>query len=356
MVEDGGAQTVRVKATAAAAVSSDTTVTVNVGAAGGTAVLGPSGDYTRGGAGTETLTIANGMTVSNTADVVLTPAVDAVVEGAETIRFTGEASGFVVAPADLDIIEKVELVLSQSSVGEGAGNAGAASVTARFAGATSSELTGVTDVTLSFGAGEDAEAADFTAPGTAITVSIPASATTSSASALSALLITQDRFAEGVEKIDVGGSAAGFGVDGAELTIDDDDLGVTLTADTDAATNSVFEKALSEGVAPAVRVRAVFTDATVNDLSSALEVGVTAGESSPRSARGGGVDFTAPSSPVAVSIPTGGSCGGQLGEPDRPVGYRRHCYRTGGDVCGYRLGYRVQRRNGYFGYVDDRCE
>ncbi len=93
VVEDGGAQTVRVKATAAAAVSSDTTVTVNVGAAGGTAVLGPSGDYTRGGTGTATLTIANGMTVSNTADVEITPAADAVVEGAETIRFTGEASG-----------------------------------------------------------------------------------------------------------------------------------------------------------------------------------------------------------------------------------------------------------------------
>ena len=60
IVEGAGPRTVRVKATASAAVSSETTVSVSVGAAGGTAMLGvctgtgqsrscSSGDYDRGG-------------------------------------------------------------------------------------------------------------------------------------------------------------------------------------------------------------------------------------------------------------------------------------------------------------------
>ena len=308
----GGPRTVRVKATARAAVTSDTTISVNVGATGGTATLGTcsgsgqsrscaSGDYDRGSE-TVDVTIASGET-SGTADVTITPLLDTVAEGEETVRFTGSASGFAVFPVDLKITEEITLTLSQSSVGEGATNAGAASVTAAFAGATTSELSGATVVTLSFGAGENAEAQDFTAPGTALTLSIPASSTSSSATALTGLLITGDAIAEGEEKIDVGGTAEGFGVSGTELAITDDDMGVTLTVDTDSA--SGVQRNLSEGEAAAVRVRAAFTSATSNGLGSALQISVTAGASSPASATGGGVDFTAPGTAVVLSIPTG---------------------------------------------------
>ncbi len=302
--ERGGAQTVRVKATAELAVTSDTTVTVQVGAAGGTAVLGASGDYTRGAA-TVNVTIPNGATESNTADVTITPRDDGVAEGPETIRFSGTLSGFKVTPADLEITETIELVLSASAVGEGDTNAGAVTATARFAGASSTSVTGATDVVLSFAAGANAEAADFSAPAPAVTLTIPAGSTASGASALSGLGITQDMIAEGAEAIAVGGSVTGFVVSGTSLGITDDDLNVTLTADTDVSTpNAPFEKTLSEGAAAAVRVRAAFADGVTNDLTAGLAVSVTAGEASPRSATEGD-DFTAPASPVTVTIPTG---------------------------------------------------
>ena len=79
ITEDGGAQTVRVKATLGGNAASATTVTVNVGAAGGTATLGSTGDYTRGSA-TATITI-NSNQADGTADVVLTPRNDGTAEG-----------------------------------------------------------------------------------------------------------------------------------------------------------------------------------------------------------------------------------------------------------------------------------
>ncbi len=302
--ESGGAQTVRVKATAGSAVSSATTVTVTVGAAGGTAALGSSGDYTRSAA-TVSVTIPNGGTESDTADVTITPRDDGVAEGPETIRFSGTGNDLAVTDADLEIRETIELVLSATAVGEGDGDAGAVTATARFAGATSSVLTGATDVVLSFAAGANADTQDFTAPGSAVTLSIPAGSTESSATALSGLGIMQDMRAEGAESIAVGGSVTGFAVSGAVLGITDDDLDVVLTADTDIGTNGE-QKDLSEGGTVAVRVRAALGSGVTNDLTSGLVVSVTAGEASPASAtEGSGGDFTAPASPVAVTIPTG---------------------------------------------------
>ncbi len=303
--ERGGAQTVRVKAAAGAAVSSETTVTVTVGAAGGTATEGSSADYTRS-AGTVDVTIANGDT-EGTADVTITPRDDGVAEGPETIRFSGAASGFLVVGDDLKITETIELVLIGSAVGEGDTNAGAVTATARFAGASSSDLTEATDVELSFGAGANTQGADFTAPTPAVTLSIPAGSTTSGASALSGLLIVQDTIAEGDQSINVGGSATGFAVSRAALSITDDDMAITLEADTDDSTSPpALEDTLSEGETAAVKVRASFADGVTNGLTSDLAVSVTAGESSPRSAKEGtGGDFTAPASPTAVTIRTG---------------------------------------------------
>ncbi len=304
--EEGGEQTVWVRAAAGGAVSSDTVVTVTVGAVGGTAVLGAAGDYVRS-AETVEVTITSGNTVG-AAEVKITPRNDGTAEGPETIRLSGVATGYVVVGASLEIRETITLTLTGGAVGEGDadGDAGAVSVTAAFAGASSSDLAGATEVTLSFAAGANTEADDFTA-GTAVVLSIPAGSTSSNAAALSGLTIKGDDIAEGAESIAVGGSATGFSVTGATLEITDDDLDVTLTADTDSATTTVFEDELSEGETPAVQVRAAFTSATSNDLSAGLAVSVTAGEASPQSARGGGVDFTAPGSSVTVTIPAGSS-------------------------------------------------
>ena len=261
IIEGGEAQQVRVKATASQAVSSETAVAVTVGASGGTA---SSDDYTSS-AGTVQVTIQSGQT-EGSADVTVTPLADGVVEGPERIRFGGSApSGWSLVAANLEITEAVTLTLDGGgSVGEGAGNAGAVSVTAGFAGAASSALTADTDVELSFSAGENGEAADFTAPASAVTVSIPAGMTSGAAVALSGLTITQDTIAEGEEDVDVDGTTADFAVEGAELSIVDDDLGVALTADTDSVMNGAQKGLTEEDTTPAVQVRAAFTSAASN--------------------------------------------------------------------------------------------
>ncbi len=310
VVEGAGERVVRVRAGVNQAVASDTTVAVAVGAAGGTARPCTGSGQTRvcpdftPGADTLSITIPAGQRWG-AADVTIAPVVDTIAEGRETIRFSGSAMGYVVTGADLGITETIEVTLSSSSVGEGAEHAGAVTATAAFLGATSSTVTEAVDVTLSFAAGAGAEAADFTAPGTAVTLTIPANMTSVSGSGLSGLLITGDTFAEGAEVIDVGGAAVGFAVTGTSLTITDDDLGVTLQADTDVSTLAVFEKTLAEGSAPSVRVRASLGSGVTNETGEGLAVSVRVGEESPISAAGGGVDFTAPSSPVTVTIPAG---------------------------------------------------
>ena len=290
IVEDGGAQTVRVRATLGAAAAAETMVTVNVGAAGGTAVEGSSGDYISNKT-TADITIAGGQT-NGTTDVMLTPAADTVVEGPETVRFTGSAAGYLPAIADLTITETISLVLSGSSAAEGESDGGGVTVTASFAGATSSGLTSPTDVGLGFFAGDRAEAADFTAPSPALTVTIPAGSVSSSARALTGLTIASDSIAEGTEKIDVRGSVEGFTVEDTELSITDDDLGITLVADTDTEDDG-YQKDLAEGETPAVWVFVGLT-ALTNDLGSAVEVELRAAESSPRSAEGRGNRFHRP--------------------------------------------------------------
>ena len=112
--EDGGAETVRVVATASSAVSSNVEVTVTVGASGGTATAGSctgsgcTGDY-EASASSVTVTIASGGT-SGSADVMVTPFADTVTEDHETVRFTGTASGYTVTQADLQITDADRII------------------------------------------------------------------------------------------------------------------------------------------------------------------------------------------------------------------------------------------------------
>ena len=112
--EDDGAQTVRVVATASSAVGSSVSVSVTVGASGGTATAGSctgsgcTGDY-EASAASVTVTIASGDT-SGSADVTVTPFADTVTEDHETVRFTGTASGYTVTQADLAITDADRII------------------------------------------------------------------------------------------------------------------------------------------------------------------------------------------------------------------------------------------------------
>ena len=123
--EDGGARVVRVTATAPAAVSAETVVSVTVGAAGGSAdpqscagsgqnEVCTGGDYAK--SDPATITIPSGGT-SGSVDVTVTPLEDTISEENETIRVGGSAGGYAVRGADLEITDQDRTV--GIGVGEG---------------------------------------------------------------------------------------------------------------------------------------------------------------------------------------------------------------------------------------------
>ena len=136
--EDDGAQTVRVTAAVAAALSgSDLEVAVTVGALGDTADAGD--DYTVDESSV-TVTIADGA-ATGTAEVTVTPVSDTVTEDHETIRFTGTAAGHVVVPASLEITDAdrmITLEMNDAVYAEGIGLGSInRMVTARLSGESS---------------------------------------------------------------------------------------------------------------------------------------------------------------------------------------------------------------------------
>ncbi len=312
LVAEGQAVDVVVTAAFAGSSSVLTSATeVSVTAAGAASGGVAGSDFSLSGAGVSnnafTVSIPAGA-VSGSSTVRLTAAADTAAEGAETLVFSGSAAvgGPVdVSPAEVSIADEAEsiaLTLSAGSAAEGAADAGGVTVTAGYA--DGSPGAAAVDVTLSFAAGENTEAADFTAPGTAVVLRIPAGSAASSPAALSGLGITGDMIAEGAESVLVKGKAEGFSVEGAVLEITDDDLDVSLTADTDRGTNG-DQKTLAEDETVDVRVRAALGPGVTNDLSEDLVVSVSAGVDSPSSAQAGGVDFTAPAPPAPVVIQPG---------------------------------------------------
>ena len=97
--EDGGAQTVRIVATAGTAPSSDLDVAVSIG--GGSATAGA--DYTVSSSSVTVTIPAN--TTSGTVDVMVTPVSDTVTEAHEKIFISGEAAGYIVSAAGLTITD-----------------------------------------------------------------------------------------------------------------------------------------------------------------------------------------------------------------------------------------------------------
>ena len=289
VTEDAGATTVTVTAEFSTVVTyaTDTTVTVRVGAGGDSATSGT--DYAA--VADFTVTIPAGRT-SGSAPFALTPTDDTLVEGDETIAVSGTNGARTVNGASLTLTDDdsvtaanlvIDLSVDPASVTEDAG-ATTVTVTAEF----STVVTYATDttVTVRVGAGGDsatsgtdyAAVADFT-------VTIPAGRT--SGSAPFALTPTDDTLVEGDETIAVSGTNGARTVNGASLTLTDDDYSVALTvsdAQAEEGASMTFTVTLDNAVQGGFTVTPGFTDVTATEgtdyteNTTALSFSGTAGE------------------------------------------------------------------------------
>ena len=283
---DGGART------------SDTQVTVTVGASGDGAAEGT--DYAT--VNNFTLTIDAGQT-SGTATFTLTPTDDLLGEGSEKVSVTGRTtvSGLSVSGTELTITDdelvstEVELTVSLRSVAEDAGGTPVTVTGTLNGGARTSD----TQVTVTVGASGDgaAEGTDYAAVND-LTLTIDAGQT--SGTATFTLTPTDDLLGEGGEKVSVTGSTtvSGLSVSGTELTITDDDrasteveLSVSLRSVAENAagtpvtvTGTLDGGARTDATTVTVSVGATAdsategTDyATVNDLTLTIDAGQPSG-------------------------------------------------------------------------------
>ena len=215
--ESASGTTVTVTATldGSATLLTATTVTVSVG--GGSATSGT--DYTA--VSDFTVTIPK-ETASGTGTFTLTPTQDTIAEGDETIDVTGAADGFTVTKAEMTLTDdetapgSITLTVSPTSVSEDDG-ATPVTVTATLGG--SATLPDATEVTVSVGGGSATSGTDYTAVSN-FTVTIPKES--ASGTGTFTLTPTNDSLAEGEETIDVTGTATGFTVTGAQVTLTDD--------------------------------------------------------------------------------------------------------------------------------------
>ena len=215
--EDDDATTVTVTATLDGSVTLLTATTVTVSVGGGSATSGT--DYTA--VSNFTVTIPR-ETASGTGTFTLTPTQDTIAEGDETIDVTGSATDFTVTKAEVTLTDdetapgSITLTVSPASVSEDDG-ATTVTVTATLGG--SATLPDATEVTVSVGGDSATSGTDYTAVSN-FTVTIPKES--ASETGTFTLTPTNDSLAEGEETIDVTGTATGFTVTGAQVTLTDD--------------------------------------------------------------------------------------------------------------------------------------
>ena len=237
VLESASGTTVTVTATLGGSATrpSATDVTVSVG--GGTATSGT--DYAA--VSDFTVTIPK-ESASGTGTFTLTPTQDTIAEGDETIDVTGTADGFTVTKAEVTLTDdetapaSITLTTSPTSVLESASGT-TVTVTATLGG--SATRPSATDVVVSVGGGTATSGTDYAAVSD-FTVTIPKEST--SGTGTFTLTPTQDTIAEGDETIDVTGTADGFTVTKAEVTLTDDETApasITLTT----SPTSVLESA-----------------------------------------------------------------------------------------------------------------
>ena len=216
--EDDGSTQITVTGTLdGAALTTATVVRVSVGESG-TAVAGTDFETVT----SFDLTIA-ATAMKGAATFYLVPTDDEVAEGAETVAVSGSATGFTVDPATVTIIDddatptKVILSVNPATVNEDDGST-QITVTGTLDGAA---LTTATVVRVSVGeSGTAVAGTDFE---TVTSFDLTIAATAMKGAATFYLVPTDDEVAEGAETVAVSGSATGFTVDPATVTIIDDD-------------------------------------------------------------------------------------------------------------------------------------
>ncbi len=313
--EEGGTQTVRVKAAVDAAPAADLTVNITTG--GGSALPGADNDYVSS-ANSAQVIIKAGETSGLSPALTITVADDTATEGGETIRFTGTVAeaGYGVRGADLTITDNddnIVLSVSPDTIVERS-TANLITVTATFAGAASSALAADTEVTVSVAGAAGAEGAvagpgaDFTTDQTgAFTVVIPA-AQISGTQTFRLTARDDHDDAEGDEKAAVSGSAlvggAAAAVTGTEITIQDP-IPVVLSFTDGALSPAAITSLREEGGAQTVRVKAGVDAAPAADLTVNVTAGATGGSALP----GVGNDYVSSASSAQVIIKAGETSG-----------------------------------------------
>ena len=284
--EDDGATTVTVTATLGGTATLPGATEVSVSVGGGTATSGT--DYAA--VSDFTVTIPK-ESARGTGTFTLTPTNDAIAEGDETIDVTGTADGFTVTKAEVTLTDdetapaSITLTTSPTSVLE-SGSGTTVTVTATLDG--SATLLTATTVTVSVGGGSATSGTDYAAV-SSFTVTIPKESARGTGTFT--LTPTNDAIAEGDETIDVTGTADGFTVTKAEVTLTDDDTAptaITLTA----SPTSVLESASGTTVTVTATLDGSAT------LLTATTVTVSVGGGTATS----GTDYAAVSD-FAVTIP-----------------------------------------------------
>ena len=287
VAEGGGAQMVRVVATAAQAVSSDVTVAVEIGEY-------RSYDYRRatdtddygGLPQSTTVTISNGATVGYSASLTVTPVSDNILEGDETIGFSGEATGYSVLATELRIRDD-DIGLSfddgESSPSEVTGVAeGGGAQTVRVVATAARPVSGNVAVTVAIAAGTATATTDYAVSASSTTVTIASGETVGYSASLTVTPVS-DTVWEGEETIVFSGTATGYGIDDAPLYIRDVDLDITLSFDDGESTPSAVTGVMEEGGAQTVRV--VATAAQTVQREVVVHVAIAGGERRRRPSR-----------------------------------------------------------------------
>ena len=242
--------------------AADQTVTVSVGGSG-TATSGT--DYAA--VSDFDLTVSKGKT-SGTATFTLTPTQDTLVEGNETIGVAGSVTGLTVNGTTLtltddDAVPAVNLSLNPSSVGEGASGT-QVTVTATF----SNTNTYAADQTVTVSVGGSGTATSGTDYKAVSNFDVTISKGKTSGTATFTLTPTQDTLVEGNETIGVAGSVTGLTVNGADLTLTDDDGAPAVNL-------SLNPSSVSEGASgTSVTVTAAFSNSSTYAADQTVTVSV----------------------------------------------------------------------------------
>ena len=263
---------VTVRATTAAPVKAQTTVTLTIGASGDGATK--TTDYTTPSVGTITIPKDR---LGAEGWFILAPVQDTNVESDESISVSGASSGgHAVTGTSLTLTDDdkhptITLSANPSSVGEGA-SATSVTVTATAASAMSSART----VTVSVGASGTATSGTDYAAVSNFDITLAANAT--SGTGTFTLTPTQDTGVEGSETIGVDGTSPLSQVTGTTVTLTDDDTYPAVTLSTNPS--SVGEAASGTSV--------TVTATAASAVASARTVTVSVGASGTATA---GVDY-----------------------------------------------------------------